>query len=116
MVTPHRLSRTDARRIALRAQLLTSERPTDVVETVRRLSMLQLEPTSAIAPSADLVLWSRLGAAYRPQELRDAADELVLLELRGTLRPAEDLELYRAEMAAWGQGETTDWQERQRDW
>ena len=38
------LSRTDARRIAVRAQLLTKERPTDLVETVRRLSLLQLEP------------------------------------------------------------------------
>ena len=117
MATVHRLSRTDARRIAVRAQLLTKERPSGVVDTVRRLSLVQLEPTSAIAPSADLVLWSRLGAAYSPQQLRDAVDEQSLIELRGTLRPAEDLALYRAEMAEWpGTGELRDWQEYQRDW
>jgi uncharacterized protein YcaQ len=53
----HELSRADARRIAVRAQLLTKERPTDLVETVRRLSLVQLDPTSAIAPSADLARW-----------------------------------------------------------
>ena len=93
MAGVHELSRTDARRIAVRAQLLTSPRPTDLVETVRRLSLLQLEPTSAIAPSAELVLWSRLGSASRPQELWDAVDEQRLIELRGTLRVAEDIAL-----------------------
>jgi uncharacterized protein len=117
MATVHELSRTDARRIAVRAQLLTSERPTDLLETVRQLSLLQLEPTSAVAPSADLVVWSRLGSAYAPQDLRDAVDEQRLIDVRGALRPAEDLALYRAEMAEWpGTGELLDWQEYRRDW
>jgi uncharacterized protein len=115
--TVHQLSRTDARRVAVRGQLLTRERPTDLLETVRTLSLLQLEPTRAIAPSADLVLWSRLGSAYSPQQLRDAVDEQTLIELRGTLRPAEDLVLYRAEMAEWpGAGALREWQEYRRDW
>ncbi len=117
MVTVHKLSRSAARRIAVRAQLLTSERPTDMLETVRRLSLLQLEPTNAVAPSADLVLWSRLGSHYSPQELRDAVDEQSLIELRGTVRPAEDLVLYRAEMAEWpGTGELRNWQKSQESW
>lgn len=117
MATVHELSRSEARRIAVRAQLLTKERPAGLLETVRRLSLLQLEPTSAVAPSADLVVWSRLGSAYSPQELRDAVDEQRLIELRGTLRPAEDLALYRAEMAEWpGTGELRDWQGYRRDW
>ena len=32
---PHRLTARDARRVAVRAQLLTRPRPGDVVETVR---------------------------------------------------------------------------------
>ena len=74
MVSVHQLSRRDARRIAVRAQLLTRERPTDLVETVRQLCLLQIEPTSAIAPSAELVLWSRFGSAFDQHELWDAVD------------------------------------------
>ncbi|HLN78604.1 MAG TPA: crosslink repair DNA glycosylase YcaQ family protein [Nocardioidaceae bacterium] len=113
----HALSRTDARRIAVRAQQLTKERPTGVVETVRRLALLQLDPTRAIAPSADLVLWSRIGSSYSTQDLRDACDELLLIELLGMVRPAEDIALYTAEMAEWAStGELLDWQEGRRDW
>jgi len=113
----HELSRTDARRIAVRAQALTRERPTDLLETVRRLSLLQLDPTSAIAPSAELVVWSRLGSAWSPLELWDAVDELSLIELRGALRPAEDIALYRADMAEWpGVGEVRAWRLHNRDW
>ena len=74
MARVHELSRGDARRIAVRAQLLASGRPSDLLETVCHLTVVQLDPTSAIAPSADLVLWSRLGASYSPQDLRDAID------------------------------------------
>jgi uncharacterized protein YcaQ len=113
----HRLSRGDARRIAVRAQLLTRERPTDLVETVRHLSLLQLEPTNAIAPSAELVLWSRLGSAFDPQELWGAVDEQRLIELHQALRAPEDIALFRAEMAEWpGPGQLRPWQEEVRDW
>src|SRR6187549_1116698 len=117
METVHQLSRTDARRIAVRAQVLTDERPTEVVETVRRLLLLQLEPTSAIAPSAELVLWSRLGSAFDPDELWDAVDEQRLIELHQALRAPEDIALFRAEMAEWpGPGDLREWQEKVRDW
>ena len=79
--------------------------------------MVQIEPTSAIAPSAELVLWSRLGSAFDPQELWDALDEQRLIELHQTLRVPEDIALFRAEMAEWpGSGELREWQEDLRDW
>ncbi len=114
----HQLSRTDARRIALHAQLLTRERPEDLVETVRQLSLLQLDPTRAIAPSAELVMWSRLGSSYAASDLWDALDEQRLIELRGTLLVAEDVALHTAEMAAWPhRGEQTRaWEVAQSDW
>jgi uncharacterized protein YcaQ len=117
MGTVHELSRTDARRIALRAQLLTRERPTDLVETVRGLWLLQLEPTSAIAATAELVLWSRLGSGFDAQELWDAVDEQRLVELQSALRAPDDIALFRAEMAEWpGTGKLREWQEDVRDW
>jgi len=63
-VTVHELSRTDARRIAVRGQILDAARPTVLLDVVRRLTLLQIDPVAAIAPSADLVAWRRLGAAH----------------------------------------------------
>jgi hypothetical protein len=117
MPTVHQLSRQDARRVAVRAQMLTSERPPDLLTAVRRLTMLQLDPVSAVAPSADLVAWSRLGAAYHPDDLKAAVASQSVIELRAFLRPAEDIAAYRAEMAAWpGAGELRDWQVFIREW
>jgi uncharacterized protein len=113
----HHLSALDARRIAVRAQLLDASRPTDMMTTVRHLTMLQVDPTSAIAPSADLVLWSRLGPAYSPDELRTAIEQHRIVELRAMLRPADDIALYRADMAAWpGVGDIRNYKASQRDW
>ena len=57
------------------------------------------------------------GSQYSPQELRDAVDQQSLIELRGTIRPAGDLVLYRAEMAEWpGTGELRNWQKSQEAW
>ncbi len=66
----HRLTKAQARRIAVRAQLLDAPRPTDLLTVVQGLTLLQIDPTAAIAPSADLVAWSRLGSAYQPAHLR----------------------------------------------
>ena len=116
-VKVHELSRRDARRIAVRAQLLDRRRPTSLLDVVRHLTMLQIDLTAAVAPSADLVAWSRLGPSYDPAELASALDEQTLVELRGMIRPWEDLALYRAEMAAWWERTgLTDWEEDQREW
>jgi uncharacterized protein YcaQ len=84
---------------------------------VRHLTLLQIDPTAAIAPSADLVAWSRLGSSYSPEELDAALRDRTLLELRAMIRPSEDLALYRTEMAEWpGRGQLRDWQRSQLDW
>ncbi len=97
----HRLSLDEARRVAVGAQLLTAERPTDLVAMVEHLTFLQIDPTAAIAPSADLVAWSRLGDAYRPEHLTRALEEdRTLFELNAMIRPASDLPIYLASMAS----------------
>jgi uncharacterized protein len=117
MKNAHRLSRQDARRVAIRAQLLQQEQPADLLSMVRHLTILQLDPTNSVAPSADLVAWSRLKSSYSPDDLRVAVDDRQLIELRAMLRPAEDIALYRAEMAGWpGSGELKEWQTYRRDW
>jgi uncharacterized protein len=93
----HRLTKAQARRIAVRAQLLDARRPTDLLAVVQQLTLLQIDPTAAIAPSADLVAWSRLGSAYRPAHLKQALEQdRVLFELDALVRPMSDLGLYLA--------------------
>jgi uncharacterized protein YcaQ len=116
-VTVHQLSRGDARRAAVRAQLLDRARPAALLDVVRRLTLLQVDPTAAVAPNADLVAWSRLGSSYAPATLDEALEQRTLLELRALIRPSEDIALYRAEMAQWpGSGTLRPWQEYRRDW
>jgi uncharacterized protein len=117
VVTVHRLSRRDARRIAIGAQLLDARRPTDFMDAVRRLTVLQLDWTAAVAPSADLVLWSRLGSKYSSTQLRRALDDHTVVDLRGMLRPSEDIALYQADMAQWpGTGDLRNYKKTQREW
>jgi uncharacterized protein len=118
-MTVHELSRADARRIAVRAQLLDRARPAGLLDMVRQLTLLQIDPVAAIAPNADLVAWSRLGSSYSPGEPDTALENRSLVELRAMIRPAEDLALYRADMARWDepeQGELPGWRASQRDW
>jgi uncharacterized protein YcaQ len=113
----HELSRQDARRIALRAQLLDVPRPTDVLELLHHLTFVQVDLTAAVAPNADLVCWSRLGSAYQPSDLDALLDARSVVELRGMLRPAEDVALFRADMADWpGREPLTDWQMDLEEW
>jgi uncharacterized protein YcaQ len=101
-VSVHQLDRVEARRIAIRAQLLDAHRPTDLLAVVDHLTFLQLDPTAAIAPSADLVAWTRLGDAYRPADLTKALElDRTLYEVRAIIRPTTDLRLHVAQMAAW---------------
>lgn len=70
-----------------------------MLDTVRRLGFLQLDPISAVAPPQHLVLWSRLGAQYDPAELdRLLWQERKLVEWNAYLWPAEDLPLLRSRM------------------
>jgi uncharacterized protein YcaQ len=88
------LARKEARRLAVRAQLLDANRPTDLVDLVDRLTLLQIDPTAAIAPNADLVAWSRLGASYQPADLTRALEERTLFELRAFVRPMSAVALH----------------------
>ena len=95
------LTREQARRIAVRAQLLDTPRPTDLLAVVQQLTMLQIDPTAAIAPSADLVVWSRLGSAYRPDDLKNAVErDRTLFELDAMVRPMSDVGLHLAGASA----------------
>jgi uncharacterized protein YcaQ len=103
----HRLDHAEARRIAVRAQLLEAPRSTDLLAVVRQLTLLQVDPTAVVAPSQDLVAWSRLGSSYQPAQLERALEEdRTLFEHNGMVRPMSDLGLYLAGMSTWPSRET----------
>jgi uncharacterized protein YcaQ len=96
-MTPREVTVEEARRIAVRAQLLDGS-ATDVLSTVRRLGFLQLDPISTVAPPQHLVLWSRLGVHDRTELDRLLWEQRKLIEWNAFLWPAEDLPLLRAQM------------------
>jgi uncharacterized protein YcaQ len=91
------VSLPEARRIAVRAQLLDGS-ATDVLETVRHLGFLQLDPISTVAPPQQLVLWSRLGP-YDVAELdRLLWKEKKLFEWNAYIWPESALPYIQARM------------------
>jgi len=97
-----RLTRAEARRIAVGAQLLDARRPSDLLAVVKHLTFLQIDPTAAIAPAADLVAWSRLGSAYQPADLKHALEQdRTLFEHNALVRPMSDVGLVLADTAGW---------------
>jgi uncharacterized protein YcaQ len=91
------VSLAQARRIAVRAQLLDGT-ATNVLETVRTLGFLQIDPIASIATPQQLVLWSRLGP-YDTAELdRLLWEERKLFEWGAFIRPIEDYPLVVARM------------------
>jgi uncharacterized protein YcaQ len=93
------LSRERARRAAVVAQLLGSPRPRDIIDTVRALWAVQIDPTSAVARTEHIVLFSRLGRRYRPQQLeRLLWTDASLFEYRAFIFATSDLALHLGTM------------------
>ncbi len=93
---PVRLTRADARRLALIGQGLAGERLADPVAVVERLGRLQVDPTSIVDRAEHLALWSRLGAHDR-DALRRALEEPPrrLFTFPGFILPVADLPFHR---------------------
>ena len=91
------VSLAQARRIAVRAQLLDGSAQ-GVLETVRRLGSLQIDPIATVATPQQLVLWSRLGPYDLAELDRLLWEERKLFEWGAFIRPIEDFPLIRARM------------------
>jgi uncharacterized protein YcaQ len=95
-----------ARRIAVRAQLLDGS-ATSVLDTVRCLGFLQIDPIATVATPQELVLWSRLGAFDRGELGRLLWAEGQLFEWNALIWPIESLPMVRAWMRAYRRANTT---------
>jgi uncharacterized protein YcaQ len=91
------ITREEARRIAVRAQLLDGSAE-NILSTVRHLGRLQLDPIATVATPQHLVLWSRLGPFDTAELDRLLWEEKKLVEWRAYIWPIEDLPVLRARM------------------
>ena len=90
----HHLTRDEARRIAVRAQLLDAHRPGDVVEVAEQLGAIKIDPTATIATAEHSILWSRIGSGYEAVQLSKAVEtDRLLFEFDGAFRPMSLLPL-----------------------
>jgi uncharacterized protein len=92
-----KVSREEARRIAVRSQLLDGS-ATTVLDTVRKLGFLQLDPIATVARPQHLVLWSRLGPFDTAELDRLLWEERKLFEWNAFIWPIESLPLIQARM------------------
>jgi uncharacterized protein YcaQ len=89
----------EARRIAVRAQRLDGTAH-GVLDTVRHLGFLQLDPIATVATPQELVLWSRVGS-YDRRSLDRLLTRKQLFEWNAFLWPIETLPVVRALMRRW---------------
>ena len=110
MTAVQTLSLEAARRIAVRATRLDAPRSKSIPDVVRQTGALQLDPTSAVARSELLVLWSRLGR-YAVGDLdRLLWEERELFTWRAFLYPVEDWPIVAAAGSGFARdGQTTAW-------
>jgi uncharacterized protein YcaQ len=96
------ISRRAARRLAIEGQLLGAKRQSfdrrGILATVDQVIWLQLDPTSAVARSHFLVLWSRLGQYDRDDVARLIYKDQRLFEWRAFVYPTQHLPFYRLAM------------------
>ncbi|MDQ6885254.1 MAG: winged helix DNA-binding domain-containing protein, partial [Candidatus Dormibacteraeota bacterium] len=114
------ISLQTARRLAVAAQRLTNPAPASgsMLDIIRQLGCLQLDPVSAVTPSHRLVLWSRLGG-YDSAEL----DRLLWEDRRlfeywahaASIVLTEDYPIHRETMRRYARGETP-WSRRVQGW
>ncbi|HVF98783.1 MAG TPA: crosslink repair DNA glycosylase YcaQ family protein [Chloroflexia bacterium] len=122
MTATRTISLANARRLAVTKQLLAGPRvPNDkdgILETVRGIGCLQLDPISAVARNHLLVLWSRLGN-YDPKDLDTLMwEERKLFEYwahAASIVLTEDFPLYERVMGKKPTADST-WGEQQRQW
>lgn len=96
---PLTLSRGQARRLAVIGQMLSAPRPRSIQEVVHGLGEVQMDPTSAVARTEHLVLWSRLGTRFSVADLeRMLWDEHSLFEYWAHIVPVDDFDIHRESM------------------
>jgi uncharacterized protein YcaQ len=99
-----RLSLAEARKLAVAGQLLDASQPRSILEVVDWLGSLQIDPTSAVARSERLVLWSRLGNYDLAELERLRWETHELFDYWAHIVPASDYAIHRETMRRYPRG------------
>lgn len=110
-----RLTLAQAQRLAVSSQLLPAPPDTGILDLVRHLGYLQLDPTNSIARSHELVLWSRLGPYDRAKLDRLRWKDRSLYEYDAALVPVDHYPIHADTMARYPSW-TKLWNERVKAW
>jgi uncharacterized protein len=119
------ISPSTARRMAIMAQRLAgpmpaANNPETILELLRQIRCLQLDPIQAVDRTQYLVLWSRLGQYDREDLARLAYEDKALFEYwahAASLVLTEDYPLHEAMMRRYGGGEGgSAWSQRVIEW
>jgi uncharacterized protein YcaQ len=121
-MAPLTLSPPEARRLAIAAQQLEAPRPgpakADILDTIRRITCLQIDPINVVARTQLLVLFSRLGS-YDPADLESLLwDDKELFEYwahAASIVLADDLAFFRPQMVHHEPGNGV-WRQRAHEW
>ena len=105
------MTQEQARRIAVHAQVLDGS-ARGVLDTVRRLGFLQLDPISPVATPQHLVLWSRIGSFDTARLEHLLWRDRKLFEWNAFVWPIESLPLVRARMRGSRRATGHSWQRR----
>src|SRR3954453_3161256 len=101
-------SLTQARRVAVRAQALAGSAE-GVLDAVRRLGFLQMDPLATVSSPQPPVLFSPLGMFEVAELDRLIWEERRLFEWNAFIWPIEDLPLVRARMRRPQTGAREEW-------
>jgi uncharacterized protein len=105
LTEPVSVTRPRARQLAVMGQLLDAPRRGSIEEVVRGLGEVQIDPTSAVARTEQLVLFSRLGRRFRLVELeRLLWPDRALFEYWAHIVPTADLPIHRISMLRYPHG------------
>lgn len=98
------LSLAEARRLAVKGALLSAPRPTDMVDTIRWLGGIQLDPVAVVARAEQMVLFSRLGPYDVGELKRHLEEEGDLFEWGAFIFDTDQLPYYRSAMESYPPG------------
>ena len=112
------ITQATARKLAVSKQHLSGDSPATMLETIRALGCLQLDPISAVTRSHEIVLWSRLGDYDLAELERLRFEEVALFEYwahAASMVLTEDYPLYKPYIEAHGTGDK-EWMVKLRAW